>query len=90
MSKRFAIRSIEEARAYLAYPVLGPRLRECVQAVLHVQDKSLEEILGPIDSMKFRSSMTLFARAAEDSKIFMTALQRYCPDGLDPETLERL
>lgn len=90
LSRRYAIRSIEEARAYLAHPILGPRLRECVQAVLDVREKSLDEIFGPIDSVKFRSSTTLFARAAEDSAIFMTALQRYCPDGLDPKTLERL
>jgi uncharacterized protein (DUF1810 family) len=65
MSRRYAIASLDEARAYLAHPVLGPRLIECAQALLEHQDKSAQEILGEIDAVKLRSSMTLFARAAE-------------------------
>lgn len=65
MSRRYAISSLEEARAYLAHPLLGPRLVECAQALLGHQGKTAEEILGEIDAIKLRSSMTLFARAAE-------------------------
>ena len=64
MSRRYAIASLDEARAYLDHPVLGPRLRECAEALLSHSDKSAQEILGEIDAVKLRSSMTLFARAA--------------------------
>lgn len=63
MSRRYAIDSLEEARAYLAHPVLGPRLVECAQALLEHEGLSAEEIMGGIDAVKLRSSMTLFARA---------------------------
>src|SRR6516164_3459792 len=62
MSIRFAIASLEEAKAYLAHAVLGPRLRECARLVLDVQGSTARDIFGSIDEMKFRSSMTLFAR----------------------------
>ena len=64
MSRRYAIASLEEAREYLAHPVLGARLRECVEALLAAPGAA-EEILGPVDALKLRSSMTLFLRAAE-------------------------
>lgn len=64
MSRRYAIASLDEARAYLEHPVLGPRLVECAEALLTHEDKSAEEILGEIDATKLRSSTTLFARAA--------------------------
>jgi uncharacterized protein (DUF1810 family) len=64
MSQRYAIESLEEARAYLEHPVLGPRLIECAQALLDHDGPTAREILGEIDAVKLRSSMTLFARAA--------------------------
>ena len=67
---RFAVASLDEARAYLAHPILGPRLRECAKLTLDVEGKSAREIFGPVDEMKFRSSMTLFARAAPDEPLF--------------------
>jgi uncharacterized protein (DUF1810 family) len=68
MSRRYAIASLEEARAYLEHPVLGPRLIECAEALLAHHDKSAEEILGGIDAVKLRSSMTLFARACRSPR----------------------
>jgi uncharacterized protein (DUF1810 family) len=68
MSRRYAIASLEEAQAYLEHPVLGPRLIECAQALLTHHGKAAEEILGGIDAVKLRSSMTLFARASQSSK----------------------
>jgi uncharacterized protein (DUF1810 family) len=65
MSRRYAIDSLEEAQAYLDHPVLGPRLVECAQALLGHEGLSAEEIMGGIDAVKLRSSMTLFARAAQ-------------------------
>jgi uncharacterized protein (DUF1810 family) len=65
MSRRYAIASLEEALAYLEHPVLGPRLLACCSALLGHEGRSAERILGPVDAVKLRSSMTLFARAAE-------------------------
>lgn len=70
MSKRFAIGSLDEARAYLAHPVLGARLRECAGLVLATTALTAEDIFGLIDAMKLRSSMTLFHRAAPEEPIF--------------------
>ena len=64
MSQEFAISSIDEAHAYLAHPVLGPRLHECTRIVAETEGRSAERIFGPVDAMKLRSSMTLFAAAA--------------------------
>jgi uncharacterized protein (DUF1810 family) len=88
-AQRYAIASLDEARAYLAHPVLGPRLRECADALLAVDGKSAEEILGYPDDLKLRSSMTLFARAADDPDVFEAVLERYY-DGPDPRTLALL
>jgi uncharacterized protein (DUF1810 family) len=88
-AQRYAIASLDEARAYLAHPVLGPRLRECAEALLAVEGKSAEEILGYPDDLKLRSSMTLFARAADDPDVFEAVLERYY-DGPDPRTLALL
>jgi uncharacterized protein (DUF1810 family) len=88
-AKRYAIGSLDEARAYLAHPVLGPRLRECAQALLGIQGRSAGDILGYPDDLKLRSSMTLFARAADDAALFQAVLDRYC-DGPDPHTLALL
>jgi uncharacterized protein (DUF1810 family) len=79
----YGIASLEEARAYLVHPVLGPRLRDCTQAVLEVKGKPLDAIFGGVDAQKFRSSMTLFLRASGDA-IFREALDRYC-DGIEDE-----
>jgi uncharacterized protein (DUF1810 family) len=79
----YGIASLEEARAYLAHPLLGPRLRACTQAVLDVQGKPLDAILGGVDAQKFRSSTTLFLRASGDA-VFREALDRYC-DGIEDE-----
>jgi uncharacterized protein (DUF1810 family) len=88
MSQRFAISSLDEARAYLAHPVLGPRLIECA-ATLAAADSPAEEILGTVDAMKLRSCMTLFARAATKKPVFGEVLTRHF-DGADPLTLELL
>jgi uncharacterized protein (DUF1810 family) len=88
-AQRYAIRSLDEARAYLAHPVLGARLRECARALLAVPGRSAREILGHPDDLKLRSSMTLFARAADDPALFEAVLDRYY-DGPDPLTLTLL
>ena len=85
-AQRYAIPSLEVARAYLAHPVLGPRLHESARALLAVEGKSAEDILGYPDDLKLRSSMTLFARAADDPADFEAVLERYY-DGPDPRTL---
>ena len=90
MSQHFAIGSLDEARAYLAHPILGPRLRECARLVLAVEGRTAEEILGSIDAMKLRSSMTLFHRAAPDRPEFALVLDRYYAGVADPATDERL
>ena len=66
MSRQYAISSVAEARAYLAHPVLGPRLRECARVVADLENRSAEQVFGYIDAVKLRSSMTLFAAAAQD------------------------
>jgi len=82
----YGIGSIDEARAYLAHPILGPRLREVTQLVLDAKDRTLADIFGSPDDIKFRSSMTLFARAAApDGGVFQTALDACC-DGADRRT----
>jgi uncharacterized protein (DUF1810 family) len=87
---RYAISSLDEARAYLRHDVLGPRLRECTQLVNAVQNCSLGGIFGSPDDMKVRSSMTLFARATDDNRDFVELLVRYCDGQEDPLTLQRL
>lgn len=88
MSRRYAIDSPEEARAYLDHPVLGPRLVECGEALLEHEDKSAEKILGGIDAAKLRSSMTLFAGVAPEQPVFQRVLERYY-DGRPGEATER-
>lgn len=90
MANRYAISSIAEARAYLDHSILGPRLRECTRLVTGIEGRTIAEIFGYPDDLKFRSSMTLFAHAAPDNKIFTDAIAKYFPDGDDPLTLERL
>jgi uncharacterized protein (DUF1810 family) len=90
MSIRFAIASLDEAKAYLAHSVLGGRLRECAQLTLDVEARTAREIFGSIDEMKFRSSVTLFARAARDEDIFQRCIDKYFAGSPDPATLARL
>ncbi len=90
MAQRYAISGRDEAVAYLSHKVLGPRLRECVRLVLETRDRTIDDILGSPDNVKFRSSMTLFARVADDNEGFTAALGKYFPDGEDPLTLDRL
>jgi uncharacterized protein (DUF1810 family) len=90
MSIRFAITSLEEARAYLAHPVLGPRLKECAKLTLDQEGRTAGQIFGPVDAMKFRSSMTLFGKAAPEEDVFERCLRKYFGATPDPATLERL
>ena len=90
LSNEFAISSREEAEAYLKHSILGPRLRECSQLVTLVEGRSINQIFGGIDSIKFRSSMTLFASVTSDNDIFMAALQKYFGGAFDQLTLELL
>jgi uncharacterized protein (DUF1810 family) len=77
MSQRFAITSLDEARAYLTHPVLGDRLRECAALVLAIRGRTAVEILGSTDAMKLHSCMTLFHRAAPEEPSFVQVLDRY-------------
>lgn len=84
---KFAISSHKEAEAYLEHPVLGPRLRECPQLVASINERSIEDIFGHPDYMKFRSSMSLFAQIAAESEIFNGCLHKYFNGEPDPATL---
>jgi len=86
LSLHYAIGSLDEARAYAGHPVLGPRLRECAAAVLETSGRSAEDILGGIDAIKLRSSMTLFHRAVPDEPVFRTVLERFYGGRPDPAT----
>jgi len=91
MSQRYAISGLAEARAYLAHPVLGARLRECVAAMnAHGGHRSAQAVLGDIDALKFRSCLTLFAKAAPDDALFREGLRRFFEGRPDPVTLELL
>lgn len=92
MAQRFAITGLAEARSYLAHPVLGSRLRECTNLVNTTQDRSIEQIFGYPDHLKFHSSITLFAKTAEPQEVnpFTAAVDRYFAGKLDLATLSRL
>lgn len=89
-SRHFAISSLDEARAYLAHPVLGPRLAECVEIISALPTSSAEDVFGGIDALKLRSSMTLFDRAAPDHGAFAAVLDKYFAGAADPATLRLL
>ena len=89
-AQRYALKSLAEAKAYLAHPLLGDRLRRCTDLLLVLEGKGITAILGSPDDMKFRSCMTLFGRAAPDEPRFRLALERYFEGVPDPATLERL
>jgi uncharacterized protein (DUF1810 family) len=86
----YGISSLEEARTYLADPILGKRLRECVEALLQTTGSSAEEILGGIDAQKLRSSLTLFRIAGPGETLFVEGLEKFFDGKLDPQTLELL
>ena len=89
-SEFFGISSLQEAAAYVQHPVLGPRLVQCTELVNSVEGSSAEDIFGEIDAMKFRSSMTLFAKAAPDNRIFAEAIRKYFGGRLDGLTINRV
>jgi uncharacterized protein (DUF1810 family) len=89
-AQRYAISGLPEARAYLAHPVLGPRLRECARALTELAGNDAAAVLGPVDGMKLRSSMTLFARAAPDEPVFRQVLDQYFGGAEDDATATRL
>jgi uncharacterized protein (DUF1810 family) len=90
MATAFGISSRQEAEAYLNHPVLGPRLRECSRLVNLMEGRSINQLFGYPDDLKFRSSMSLFASVTSDNQIFKDALQKYFGGELDPHTLQRL
>ena len=89
-SRFYAISTLDEAKAYLRHPVLGARLRECTDLVVSVSGRSLVDIFGSVDALKFRSSMTLFTLATTDNALFRAALDKYCGGHPDPLTIELL
>lgn len=89
MARHYAIRSADEARAYLVHPVLGPRLREAIDALMP-HTGAIEAIMGGIDAVKLRSSMTLFEAVADDPAPFAAVIERFYSGERDTATLERL
>ena len=92
MAQRYAITDLSEAKAYLAHPILGPRLRECTALVNAIENRSLDDIFGYPDDLKFHSSVTLFAHAAflPEDQVFEAALAKYFNKMPDPTTVARL
>ena len=90
VAAKFAIASREEAEAYLRHPILGSRLRECTRLVMAVEGRSIEQMFGYPDDLKFRSCMTLFAHATPDNQVFVDALRKYFGGEFDRLTIERL
>jgi uncharacterized protein (DUF1810 family) len=89
-SRRYAISSLDEARAYLEHPVLGPRMLECAGAVSATQGRSAAQIFGAVDARKLRSSMTLFLRAGPEEPVFQRVLDRYFDGVADAATDQRI
>jgi len=90
MAERFAISSLDEAAAYLSHPVLGARLTECTQLVNQIEGRTVDQIFGYPDNLKFRSCMTLFAQLPADTQLFRDALEKYFAGEPDPQTLQKL
>jgi len=90
MAHQYGISSRKEAAAYLQHPVLGPRLRECTRLVNLVEGRTVGQIFGYPDDVKFRSSMTLFAEATPDNGVFVQALEKYFEGKPDEKTMQRL
>jgi uncharacterized protein (DUF1810 family) len=89
MAVRFAISGLDEAKAYLAHPLLGARLRDCTALVNATEGRSIDEIFGFPDDLKFHSSITLFEQAGDD-EVFVTALHKYFGGAPDPATIDLL
>ena len=89
-AQHYALAGLEEARAYLAHPVLGPRLVECAQALLELSGRDPVRVLGSVDAVKLRSSMTLFEAAAPDERVFAKVLERWFDGERDEATTTRL
>jgi uncharacterized protein (DUF1810 family) len=89
-SRRYAIASLAEARAFLAHPVLGPRIRDCASILLGLSGRTADQIFGEIDAVKLRSSMTLFEHAEPGERVFRQVLDLYFDGAEDPATVERL
>jgi uncharacterized protein (DUF1810 family) len=90
MAEKYGISSVAEATEYLNHPELGNRLRECTQLVTAINGRSIQDIFGYPDYLKFQSSMTLFAHAAQDNQVFLDALNKYYRSEFDRHTIERL
>ncbi|SHE75277.1 Uncharacterized protein, DUF1810 family [Microbulbifer donghaiensis] len=88
MAQRYAIKDLEEARAYLDHPVLGPRLKDCCEQLLQVEGRSAHEIMGSPDDIKLRSSMTLFSVVEDGSSVFDRVLNKYYDGQPDSRSLE--
>ncbi len=89
-ARYYAVQSLNEAKAYLAHPLLGLRLRQCTQLINHSGSRSIEEILGSLDALKFRSCVTLFWRASDGDPIFQASLDQFFAGQPDPLTLAQL
>lgn len=89
-SKFYAVKSLDEARAYLNHPVLGERLNECARAVLAIENRSVSEIFGYPDDLKLKSSLTLFASVSDAQSVFASLLDKYFDGEQDSRTLELL
>jgi uncharacterized protein (DUF1810 family) len=89
-AKRYAIKSVEEARAYLEHPILGPRLLDCAEAVVRVEGRSATEIFGSPDDLKLKSCATLFSIVAPAGSVFDRLLEKYYRGARDGKTLELL
>jgi len=89
-ARQYAISSVDEARAYLTHPVLGPRLVQCTVVLGEIQGRTAEQVLGTVDAQKLRSSMTLFLRAATDEAVFQAVLDKYFDGAADVATDQRL
>lgn len=87
MSYRYGIRSEDEARAYLAHPILGPRMSECAEAVLAIENRSARDIFGSPDDLKLKSCATLFAHVSPPGSVFERILDKYYSSERDPRTL---
>jgi uncharacterized protein (DUF1810 family) len=90
MAERYALSGLDEARAYLGHPLLGPRLEACVTALVQHNDKSAREILGSPDDLKLRSCLTLFSQVAPDNPLFQLALAQFYAGEPDLRTLALL
>jgi uncharacterized protein (DUF1810 family) len=89
-SRHYAIKSLDEVRAYLQHPILGPRLIECCEAALAIDGRGADEIFGSIDEMKLRSSATLFAHVSPAGSVFHLVIEKYFDGDADERTLELL